>query len=202
VGITAKGEPRGHVVGIVKSYDEWNTGMRSEDAPRQVKYLRGLSQLHRIMREHSCRYGFIITEIELFCVRAAAEHAPSMYHANAYGSDEGPKPVFGMVEVAQPIQLSRAAFNTETGETNLTVGLALWFLCMLARDEPLPGQCSWKMDVGGPAALTRHNYRPRDAWMPKVGMHESRVAKRIRGWVYPEEPFNKKEAPHGRRGRK
>jgi hypothetical protein len=202
---TPRGEMRGHIVGIVKSYDEWNTGMRSEDPPSQVKYLRGLAHLHRIMRDHGCRYGFIVTEIEILCVRAGADqHAPPhpAYRTNAYGSDEGPKPIFGWLETSKPVPLSTPAVNAETGAYNMTAALALWALCMMARDEPLPGQVGWQMDVGGPAALSRHNFRPRDNWMPKIGVHESRVAKRIRGWVMPEEPFSRKEAPGGRRGRK
>jgi hypothetical protein len=205
---TLKGEQRGHLVGIVKAYEDWNSAMRSQSAPAQVKYLKGLAQLHRIMREHGCRYGFIITEIELLCVRAGAEdddytarNRSSGASASPHGtSDEGPRPVFGFLETATAIPLSvTGATDPATGMPQLTAALALWFLHMLAKDEPLPGQAVWKMDVGGPAAVTRHNHRPRDSWMPRVGMQESRVVKRLRGWVWPEEPFSRKEAPNMKR---
>jgi hypothetical protein len=204
---TLRGDPRGHLVGIVKAYEEWNSAMRSESAPQQVKYLRGLAQIHRIMREHGCRYGFIITEIELLCVRAGAEDGPYMtsVHLNNGGNnnnaivDDGPKPIFGFLETAAPIELSTTGLDPVTGAQRMTAGLALWFLHMLAKDEPLPGYPPWKMDVGGPAAVTRQNHRARDNWMPKVALHESRVAKRLRGWVWPEEPFSRKEAPNVRR---
>jgi len=201
---TLRGEDRGHLVGIVKAYDEWNMGMRAESAPQQVKYLRGLAQLHRIMREHGCRYGFIITEIELLCVRAAAEDGPyfaSKHNPNPSRVDEGPKPIFGMLETAAPVSLRTAGPDPATGAARMTAGLALWFLHVLAKDEPLPGYAPWKMDVGGPAAVTRQNCRPRDSWMPKVVATETRPAKRLRGWVYPEEPFNRREAPPVRRRR-
>jgi hypothetical protein len=63
----------------------------------------------------------------------------------------------------------------------------------------LPGQAPWRTDVGGPAAVTRHNHLPRDSWMPRIGVQESRVVKRLRGWVMPDEPFNRKEAPNMKR---
>lgn len=206
---TLRGDERGHLVGIVKAYEEWNTGMRSESAAQQVKYLRGLSQLHRVMREHGCRYGFIITEIELLCVRAGAEDVPYFTRRAARSSsgaqspvmDEGPKPIFGFLETAAPINLSTNGPDPQTGLPRMTPALALWYLHMLAKDESLPGYPPWKMEVGGPVALTRHNHRPRDDWMPKVVVSETRSAKRLRGWVYPNEPFSRREAPNSRRRR-
>ncbi|KAF2665889.1 hypothetical protein BT63DRAFT_43380 [Microthyrium microscopicum] len=197
---TLRGDARGHLVGIVKAYEEWNTGMRAESAPQQVKYLRGLAQLHRVMREHGCRYGFIITEIELLCVRAGCDD--TTYASNPRAQvDEGPRPIFGLLETAAPISLQTPAVDPPTGRMQMTATLALWFLHMLAKDEPLPGHAPWKMEVGGPAALTRQNFRARDGWMPKVVASETRSAKRLRGWIYPNEPFSRREAPNSRRRR-
>ncbi|KAL4786147.1 hypothetical protein BJX76DRAFT_321997 [Aspergillus varians] len=96
---TASGLPRGRLVGIAKSFDRWNTGMRNEGPHRRVEYLKGLAHLQRCMREHSCRYGFIITEIELVCVRA--------------GCDQGDDvPYFGFLEVSTPIPTNIAANNS------------------------------------------------------------------------------------------
>lgn len=93
---TISGLPRGRLVGIAKSFDRWNTGMRNEAPHRRVEYLNGLAHLQRCMREHSCRYGFIITEIELVCVRA--------------GCDQGDDvPYFGFIEVSAPIPTKLAA---------------------------------------------------------------------------------------------
>jgi hypothetical protein len=232
---TLRGELRGRVVGIVKPYDEWNTAMRTEDGARRVKYLRGLAQLHRVMREHGCRYGFIITEIELLCVRAGADDAAyaaapkPRWHAErdlergpgaaAAVFDEGPRPIFGMLETAAPISLcaaaaapaspspggspegacsppssSRASSNGG-GAPRMTAALALWWLHMLAWDVPPPGCAPWRMAVGPPQAVSRQHFAERDPWMPKVGLQESRVAKRVRGWVWPEEAFSRKELP-------
>lgn len=202
---TLNGERRGRLVGIVKAYDQWNTGLRSKGAPDQIRYLAGLSHLHRVMREHGCRYGFIITEIELLCVRAGAED--DAYNAKdksneAMGHnslDDGPLPIFGWLETAAPIPLSLSGLDPETNAPRLTAGLALWYLHMLAKEHPLEGQPCWNMAVSGVAAHTRKNCRDRDVWMPKVQQYETRDPKRVRGWVYPQDPVNRKEYPNKKR---
>ena len=167
---TLAGNGQGRVVGIVKSYERWNTSMRCEAPHRKVIYLEGLSHLHRYMREHQCRYGFIMTEIELVCVRAGTDSTP----------------YFGFLELAPTI-----AISTQEG---MTACLALWYLHMLAKDQPLPGQCGWKIDVGAPSAMTRmHVMENKDDWIPDPQVGEKRDAKRIRGWVLPSDPWNKKK---------
>ena len=158
------------VVGLVKSFDRWNTGMRAEAPHRKVEYLHGLAHLHRHMRENSCRYGFIMTEIELVCVRAGAEEIPH----------------FGLLELAV-VRLER--------RDGLTAGLALWYLHMLAKEMPLLGQPGWKMDVGGAAACTRHKALDKDPWIPEPQLGEKRTAKRERGWILPADPLHRKELP-------
>ncbi|KAL4820873.1 hypothetical protein BDW67DRAFT_172398 [Aspergillus spinulosporus] len=93
---TTSGLPRGRLVGIAKSFDRWNTGMRNEAPHRRVEYLNGLAHLQRCMREHSCRYGFIITEIELVCVRAGCDPGDDV-------------PYFGFLEISAPIPTNIAA---------------------------------------------------------------------------------------------
>jgi len=202
---TLNGLPRGRVVGLVKSFDRWNTGMRRESPARKVDYLNGLSHLQKCMRDHSCRYGFILTEIELVCVRA--------------GCDDNGQPYFGYVEVSEAIATKIAApapqFAADSGtpepvETPLTVTLALYYLLMLAKSTPLPGQPSSFMDVGGPGALTRQRIWSgmdlaenekgkdgKDRWIPEPQMGEKRDAKRIRGWVWPHDPWHKREGNGG-----
>jgi hypothetical protein len=198
---THRGEIRGRLVGLVKPYQHWNTAMRSGDQSKQVHYLHGLAHLHRVMREHGCRYGFIITEIELLCVRMGAkdgEYKPSM-QPNV--PDEGPVPWYGYLETAPPIQLSTCGQEPGTNAPQLTAALALWYLHMLAKEDPLRGQANWKIGVGGPAARTRQFALERDSWMPKAQDSEKRNAKNCRGWVWPEDAYNKKENPKSNRRR-
>ena len=199
----------GRVIGLVKSFDRWNTGMRVEGNHRKVEYLRGLAHLHRHMREHGCRYGFIMTEIELVVVRNGGETTPH----------------FGYLEV-QTIRLTAYETQTSTfaevegsfaclgevGDENLalpmpeqkkkqpkmTALLALWYLHLLARDSALPGQVGWKSEIGAPAEGTRRKCMPKDGWIPEPQLAEKREAKRVRGWVWPEEGVGRKEL--GKRG--
>ena len=173
--------------------------MRVEGNHQKVEYLRGLSHLHRHMREHGCRYGFIITEIELSVVRNGAESTPH----------------FGYLEI-QTIQLAMHDTQTSTsekvegsfvdaGEENvgqkqpkMTALLALWYLHMLARDDTLPGQVGWKSEIGAPAEWTRRKCLPKDKWIPEPLLAEKWEAKRARGWVWPEDSVGRKEL--GKRG--
>ncbi|KAL1868355.1 hypothetical protein Plec18167_008280 [Paecilomyces lecythidis] len=221
---TASGSPRGRVVGVVKSFDRWNTGMRNEAPHRRVEYLNGLSHLQRCMREHSCRYGFIMTEIELVCVRA--------------GCDEGDDvPYFGFLELATPIatktssdsfdRISRdvpgyyppfhSPATTDSScsasppdrftdgqpdylNVPMTASLALYFLLMLSKSVPLPDQPSGHLNVGGPGALTRQRVLPegRDKWIPEPQLSERRDAKRSRGWVWPQDAWHRREGGSSR----
>ncbi|KAK5129453.1 hypothetical protein LTR08_003246 [Meristemomyces frigidus] len=184
---TIYGDGRGRVVGVVKCYDQWNSGMRSGSMGEKTKYLQSLAHLHRFMREHGTRYGFIMTEIELVCVRAGG---PPSESSNV--------PLFGYLEVAAPVQIATSGTG-EGGDLRMTAGLALWWLHMLAKEQPFQGQLHWRMDVGGPAALTRKYHLSRDEWMPKCTLSEKREAKRVRGWVFPDEPLSKRECGRGRR---
>lgn len=169
--LSGTGETRARVVGLVRAFDSWNSGKRTESPAAKIEYLRELACLHKHMRDHGCRYGYIMNEIELVCVRAGTDAVP----------------YFGFLELAAPIQLKTH------GRDELTAGLALWYLHMLAKNEPLLGQCGWKVDVGGPAALTRQNCLERDQWMVRPEGREKRDAKRNRGWVECTEPLSRKE---------
>lgn len=177
------GKPTARVVGLVRTFDRFNTGMRVEGNIKRVEYLRGLAALHHAMREHSCRYGFILTEIELVIVRNGVESTP----------------FFGNLEVTS-VQLAATASEntTDVSETPLTACLALWGLCQLAKDEPQAGHPSWRAEIGAPAEGTRRKAHPRDSWMPPPQLAEKREAKRARGWVFPEDAIGRKEL--GKRG--
>ncbi|KAL8918913.1 MAG: hypothetical protein Q9172_005208 [Xanthocarpia lactea] len=191
---TLAGNGRGRVVGIVKTFDRWNTSMRHEMGQRRVEYLAGLAHIHRYMREHSCRYGFIITEIELVCVKLGSSSTKrGEENDNDDNADEDDEeddddniPYFGSLSLAPTIALK----NTE----GLTACLALWYLHMLAKDDPLPGQLGWKVEIGPPGDVTRSKVlEKKDAWIPEPGMAEKRVAKTVRGWVMPSDPWNRKK---------
>jgi len=183
------GKPTARVVGLVKSFDRFNTGMRVEGNVKRVEYLRGLAHLHHAMREHGCRYGFILTEIELVFVRNGGENTPH----------------FGYLEVGS-VQLATASEDgdlmasapSDPEEAPMTACLALWGLCMLAYDEPASGQYHWRSEIGAPAEGTRRKALPRDDWMPQPQLAEKREAKRSRGWVWPEDAIGRKEL--GKRG--
>ncbi|CAK7270645.1 hypothetical protein SEPCBS57363_004207 [Sporothrix epigloea] len=201
------GGPMARVIGLVKSFDRFNTGMRSEGNVRRVEYLRGLAHLHYLMREHSCRYGFLLTEIELVLVRNGTE----------------PIPFFGQLEVtsvslaitsAEPLakvtanRVSDSQFADDALDNMpLTACLALWGLCMLASDEMAAAAatssdndllCPHTTHIGAPAEGTRQKAAPRDDWMPQPQLVEKRAAKRARGWILPEDAVCRKEM--GRRG--
>jgi hypothetical protein len=181
------GKPTARLVGLVRSFDRFNTGMRVEGNIKRVEYLRGLTALHHAMREHGSRYGFILTEIELVIVRNGAEGTPH----------------FGYLEVTS-VQLAAAMPETLDGDGDndadipLTACLALWGLCMMAGDDAAPGHAHWKAEIGAPAEGTRRKALPRDDWMPQPQLAEKREAKRARGWVWPEDPIGRKEL--GKRG--
>ncbi|KAJ9157925.1 Sialidase [Pleurostoma richardsiae] len=190
------GKPTARVVGLVKSFDRFNTGMRVEGNVKRVEYLRGLAHLHHAMREHSCRYGFILTEIELVVVRNGAEGTPhfgylevGVVQLNASGTGE------------QGAASQGESSTSAAGELPMTACLALWGLCMMASDETGAtgqGHAHWRAEIGAPAEGTRRKALPRDDWMPQPQLAEKREAKRARGWVWPEDPIGRKEL--GKRG--
>jgi hypothetical protein len=171
------GEGKGRVVGLVKSFHRWNTGMRVEGPQKKVEYLGGLSHIHRHMREHGTRYGFIMTEIELVCFQLVCAPQSNV-------------PLFGGLMMSNPIPLNRQS----PGE--LTACLALFYLHFLAKNHPPPGCPDFKIEVGGPSACTRQTcISEKEKWMPEPQISEKREAKRVRGWVWPAEPLSRKELP-------
>lgn len=181
------GKPSARVVGLVRTFDRFNTTMRLDGNIKRVEYLRGLSAIHHAMREHNCRYGFILTEIELVIVRNGVEATP----------------FFGDLDIT-PVQLNVAAPESELAHLQaesvpLTACLALWGLCQIAGDDAgVTRQACYKADIGAPAEGTRRKTRPRDSWIPMPQLAEKREAKRSRGWVWPEDAIGKKEM--GKRG--
>lgn len=194
------GRGLGRVVGLVKSFDRWNTGMRVEGNHRKVEYLRGLAHLHRHMREHGCRYGFIITEIELVVVRNGGESVPHFGYLEIQTIQLAAhdNPHTSTFEEVEGSFVDAGEENVVPRKTKMTALLALWYLHMLARDDALPGQVGWKSEIGAPAEGTRRKCLPKDEWIPEPQLAEKREAKRIRGWVWPEEAVGRKEL--GKRG--
>lgn len=181
------GKPSARVVGIVRTFDRFNTTMRLDGNIKRVEYLRGLSAIHHAMREHNCRYGFILTEIELVLVRNGTEATP----------------FFGELDITS-VQLNVSAPESDLAHLQpesvpLTACLALWGLCQIAGDDAgVARQATYKADIGAPAEGTRRKARARDSWIPQPQLAEKREAKRSRGWVWPEDAIGKKEM--GKRG--
>ena len=196
------GKPTARVVGLVKSFDRFNTGMRVEGNVKRVEYLRGLAHLHHAMREHGCRYGFILTEIELVVVRNGAEHTPHYGYLEVgtvqLAASGGAVPAPASSSQEGNVEGADGAQQSGHQEMHMTACLALWGLCMLASDEPVMGHAHWRSEIGAPAEGTRRKALARDAWMPQPQLAEKREAKRARGWVWPEDPVGRKEL--GKRG--
>lgn len=179
------GSRRSRVVGITRCFNEWHSDMQTQEAKR-VEYLAGLAALQMHMRNHRCRYGFIMTEIELLCVRAGGE-------CNADGI-----PYFGFLEVAKVE--TRVQGRDSHGQMQMTTGLALWYLHMLARDQTLPGQMGWQLPIGGKAVCSRQSYLPTDSWITNKPLtREKRTAKQKRKWVDPGDPATAAELGRTRR---
>lgn len=179
------GKPTARVVGIVRSFDRFNTAMRVEGNIKRVEYLRGLAAIHHAMREHSCRYGFILTEIELVLVRNGRDMTPN----------------FGELEVTS-IPLNATAPDCDLSQVQLellplTACLALWGLCQMASDGSC-GHAPYRTEIGAPVEGTRRKALRRDDWMPQPQLAEKREAKRARGWTWPEDAVGRREL--GKRG--
>lgn len=180
------GKPTARAVGLVRSFERFNTQMRTDGNIKRVEYLRGLAALHHAMREHGCRYGFILTEIELVLVRNGTESTPH----------------FGDLEITAVDLAADSVKNKAAGGSTLTACLALWGLCQMASGDhhhhQQAGQVSWRSEIGAPAEGTRRKAKPRDKWMPQPQLAEKREAKRSRGWIMPEDAVGRKEL--GKRG--
>lgn len=204
-GLSSSGN--NHVVGIVLPREQWSTEMRVGDGNAKVRYLHGLARLQHALRENNCRYGFIITETELICVRyggddkiydAERDHTETKFSSSAITSSHH-IPIFGFFEITETIDLRHNNMNPYS-EPKMTAGLALWYLHMQAQDQALPGHLHWKIQVGTAAAVTRHKYVPVDPWVPKRSERDRRVSTRLRGWAMAEDKFHRAlEAPKNRR---
>ncbi|KAG6040438.1 hypothetical protein E4U41_000568 [Claviceps citrina] len=192
------GKPLARVVGLVRSFDRFNTGMRVEGNVKRVEYLRGLAALQHAMREHCCRYGFILTEIELVLVRSGTEPVPFFGHLEVTSVQLSDTAARSDDAAAAAAAAAIAPTTTTTSSPPLTACLALWGLCQLAGDDTPAGHAPWRAEIGAPAEGTRRKAKPRDAWMPQPQLAEKREAKRTRGWIWPEDAVGRKEL--GKRG--
>jgi len=158
------------VPGFIKSCREWNSLMQAGADGRRREYLQVLSQLQRYMRDHNTRYGYILTEQELVCVRAV--------------TDQQGRPIFGCLDVSLPITWN------QHGPGRFTIYLALWYLHMLANQTPLPGQFGWALNVPrSPSFGARQWTLPKDAWIPIPTKDDLAVAQSIRGWSEATDPL-------------
>ncbi|KAF3908214.1 hypothetical protein AA313_de0203074 [Arthrobotrys entomopaga] len=157
------------VAGFVKSCREWNTMMQAGGDEKRREFLQVLSQLQRYMREHGTRYGYVLTEQELVCVRLA--------------TDGDNNPIFGCLDIANPIQWN------QHGGNRLSIPLALWFLHFLAKRDPLPNWSGWEINVPPAEECSRRYCMPKDPWVPDPKHDEVELARVKRGWGEAEEPY-------------
>ncbi|KAF2226316.1 hypothetical protein BDZ85DRAFT_190491 [Elsinoe ampelina] len=183
---TIFGDGRGRVVGILKPSNLWQSRWKRGSVYEQKKYLAGMSDLHQAMRDHSCRYGFMVTESELICARYRTR------------SSNSKTPYFGSLELSESIPMSVSPHQSTQQGPQLTAALALFYLHMLAKKGGLDGHLHWKLEVGRPEDCTRHTYEKRDSWMPEILKEDERKMKNVRGWTYPKDKLNKKERELGR----
>ncbi|KAF2153712.1 hypothetical protein K461DRAFT_292429 [Myriangium duriaei CBS 260.36] len=188
---TIEGDGRGRVVGVLKPSNLWNTRMRDGSVYEQKRYLAALADIHQAMREHNCRYGFVISEFELVCVRYRATR------------ENYKIPLFGALELSPSIPIAGTPSAGSPGHPPLTAGIALFYLHMLAQDSALPGHLKWKLKVGTPKERTRkfHNEKV-DNWIPTPLSKEKRDVKLARGWHSPDEPVSKYEKGLDDRGKR
>jgi hypothetical protein len=178
-----------HVVGIILCHDLWNSGMRNDNGIEQVKYLHGLARLQHALRKHNTRYGFIITEIELVCVKYGGDDIIAQQCVPGYSfSLQSPHfiPILGYFEVSPAIPLSHN-YKFPNRDLKMTAGLALWYLHMLAREQPLPGNLHWRIEGGTAHSVTRQKYMVKDPWVPRGQIRETRRVKLFRGREWPED---------------
>lgn len=179
------------MVGIVRTWTHWNSGMISEREVSRISYLRGLAELHGKMREACTRYGFIMNETEIMFVRNGCEDVPD----------------FGFVEVTvvaysafEDIQLSSNVNTVEALPGKMTLLLALFYLHTLTTSSSVVPA---KTQIGTPLDLTRRKVLvnpitkedvPKDDWIPEIkAVMDSRPAKNSRGWVWPSDALSSKE---------
>lgn len=157
------------VAGLVKSCREWSTMMQAGGDEKRREYLQVFSQLQRYMRDLGTRYGYILTEQELVCVRIA--------------TDDHNRPIFGCLEIAPPIQWNQHSTS------RLSICLGLWFIHFLAKRDPLPNWPGWDMDVLPVEQCSRQYCFPRDVWIPQPSNDELIPARLKRGWGEADEPY-------------
>jgi hypothetical protein len=203
----------GRIIGIVMCHKQWSSSMRNGKPSQQVGYRDGLSRLQHVLRTNGYRYGFIMTEHELVCVRHGGNDQIYESSKPAVSNITWTPPadtsidsitIFGYVEVSEPILMSTHTQQQEDQDKGqqqkikMTIGLALWYLNMLSLDTPLPKQYDWKLvptssamedsdNVTAVATMTRLKYLNRDANSPRTTIREARLARRRRGWFWPDE---------------
>ncbi|POS84801.1 hypothetical protein EPUL_006024 [Erysiphe pulchra] len=181
-------EKEDRVVGLREDLYGWDLiwGKNAPILKQKQHYLRALAQLHYYLREYGCRYGYILTDVNLVVVRLGVEQNPS----------------FGFLETKiftlNPSRWPSLAANGEISEflsRRMMIGqvqegpalLALWCLHMLASNLTILGHPSWKIDKKSYFDRSRHRFLARDADLPVIFKINIRRAKRRRRWNTPWE---------------
>jgi hypothetical protein len=106
--------------GDVKPSWKWNTAQRTGTDYQRKEYRQALSQVNYYMKQHSSRYGFVLTDHEMVAVRRLDDN--------------------GNLQLSNPIPWD---IGGTAAQPQLTVLLALWYLGMLAAHDQ--GADQWRM---------------------------------------------------------
>ncbi|POS82444.1 hypothetical protein EPUL_005930, partial [Erysiphe pulchra] len=189
-------EKEDRVVGLREDLYGWDLiwGKNAQKLKKKLDYLECLAQLHYYLREYGCRYGYILTDVNLIVVRQGIEDTPH----------------FGYLEtMIFALNPSRRPSLDEDGELSECLApqkrrgqvqdgpalLALWHLHMLATNMQVDGNISWKIDKESYFDRSRHRILVRDANLPAIFEDNIWRAKRRRGWKTPWEvlPYRSKK---------
>ncbi|POS81631.1 hypothetical protein EPUL_006679, partial [Erysiphe pulchra] len=177
---------KGRVVGLRKDLNGWDLirGKHAQNLKKKLDYLECLAQLHYYLREYGCRYGYILTDVNLIVVRHGIEETPH----------------FGYLETKIfALNPSRRQSLEEDGELSECLApqmrsgqvqdgpalLALWHLHMLALNMQVDGNVSWNIDTGSYSDKSRHRFLARDADLAIILESDVRCAERRKKWNAP-----------------
>lgn len=108
IGTTPTGQIR--LVGDLKPSWNWRSEWaEEEDLTLKEQYLQVLSQVHYYMNQKECRWGYVLTDREFVVVEREGRE-------------------YGRVRVSGSVKW-------EGGGEGLTLGLAMWYVCMLAAED-------------------------------------------------------------------
>ncbi|KHJ33703.1 putative sialidase protein [Erysiphe necator] len=175
------------IVGLRKHLNGWDLLCEEESSKvkKNIDYLESLAHLHYYLREYGCRYGFILTDLNLIVVRHGTEETPNFgfLETKIFSLDSSKITEFDKSRAPNEL----IPQNRENLAQKGPALLALWYLHMLAGDRVIPGHASWDIDTGSYSNKSKHRFLRRDVDLLKILDADVRRAKRRKGWTTPWE---------------